>query len=102
METKNLAEQKLLIFQKIMSIQNEKKINQLFAIVNKFTKNKISDNKQLSFEEWNSLFMTERDLNEFIPEYDMTLGEYRMKIYKAEKGKDYSINQFLEKLDGYV
>lgn len=46
--------------------------------------------------------MTERDLNEFIPEYDMTLGEYRMKIYKAEKGKDYSINQFLEKLDGYV
>ena len=97
METKNSAEQKLLIFQKIMSIQNEKKINQLFAIVNKFTKNKISDNKQLSFEEWNSLFMTERDLNEFIPEYDMTLGEYRMKIYKAEKGKDYSINQFLEK-----
>lgn len=101
METINLAEQKLLLFQKIMTIQNEKKLNQLFTIVGRFTKNS-SENSKISFEEWNNLFMEERDLNKFIPEYNMTLGEYRKKIYITEQGKDYSINQFIEKLETYA
>jgi DNA replication protein DnaC len=102
MQTINLAEQKLLLFQKIMSIQNKQKLNQLFVIVDKFTENSKNDITNLSFEEWNDLFMEEKDLDEFISEYGMTLGEYRLKIYNAEKGNDYPINQFLEKLENYA
>lgn len=56
----------------------------------------------LSFNEWNKTFMEERDLNEYIPEYDMTLRDYRMKIYNVEKGENYSINQFFKKMENYV
>ncbi len=111
MEVVNFAEQKLLLFQKIMSIENEKELRKLFIIVDKFVassgqriKNDVEniDIAKLTFEEWNDLFMEERDLNENIPEYNMTLGEYRKKIYNAEKEKSYPINQFLEKLENYV
>ena len=94
MKTINLAEQKLLLFQKILTIQNEKKINQLFSIVDILAQNKEEDTK-ISFKEWNNLFMKEQDLNEFIPEYNMTLGEYRKKIYNIEISNDFPINQFI-------
>ena len=42
--------------------------------------------------------MKEQDLNEFIPEYNMTLGEYRKKIYNIKISKDFPINQFINKL----
>ena len=112
MDTINLAEQKLKLFQKIMSIENEKILSKLFIITDKFIAKKTTnytqidleniDVKELSFEEWNKLFMQEKDLDEYIPEYDMTLHDYRMKLYNAEKGKSYPINQFFKKLESYV
>lgn len=111
METINLAEQKLLLFQKIMTIENDKVINKRFIIVDKFISSKSAKNiedlenidiENLTFEEWNELFMEDKDLNQFIPEYDMTLGEYRNRQYNAEKGKSYPINQFLEKLENSI
>jgi len=112
MDTVNLAEQKLKLFQKIMSIENEKILSKLFIIIDKFTAKKTTngtqidleniDIKGLSFEEWNKLFMKEQNLDEYIPEYEMSLREYRMKLFNAEKGASYPINQFLEKLENYV
>ena len=112
MDTINLAEQKLKLFQKIMSIENEQILNKLFIITDKFIATKTTnesqdeleniDIKELSFEEWNELFMQEKDLDEYIPEYDMTLHDYRMKLYRAEQGKSYPINQFKKKLESYV
>ena len=112
MDTIKLAEQKLLLFQKIMSIENEKILKKLFIIVDKFIINKKAketdvdleniDIETLSFDEWNNIFMEEKNLNEYIPEYDMTLYDYRLKIYNTEKGKSYPINQFLKKLEHYV
>lgn len=99
METLNLAEQKLLIFQKIMSINNQNKINKLYTIVDKLSNENDID---LSFEEWNDLFMEDTDLTKFIPEYDMTVGELRKKIYDAETSKNIPINQFINKLKNYV
>lgn len=112
MDTINLAEQKLKLFQKIMSIENEKALNKLFIITDKFltqenTNNSLSDIEnveisELTFEEWNELFMQEKNLDDYIPEYEMSLREYRMKIFKAEQGKSYPINQFFKKLENYV
>ena len=112
MDTINLAEQKLKLFQKIMSIENEKILNKLFIITEKFIAKKATNNARidleniditgLSFEEWNKLFMQEKDLNEYIPEYEMSLREYRMKLFNAEQGKSYPINQFFKKMESYV
>ncbi len=95
-----------------MSIENEKVLSKLFIIADKFiTKKQTNDAKEdiedidiatLSFNEWNKLFMQEKDLNEYIPEYEMTLRDYRMKLFNAEKGKSYPINQFFKKLESYV
>ena len=46
--------------------------------------------------------MQEKNLDDYIPEYEMSLREYRMKIFKAEQGKSYPINQFLKNLENYV
>jgi len=112
MDTINLAEQKLKLFQKIMSIENEKILNKLFIITDKILAKQTSDSSlsdidnieinELTFEEWNELFMQEKNLDEYIPEYEMSLREYRMKIFKAEQAKSYPINQFLKKLEKYV
>jgi CO dehydrogenase nickel-insertion accessory protein CooC1 len=101
METSNLAEQKLLLFQKIMNIQNEKKLKQIVFIINKVTQSS-KDKVDISFEEWNSLFMEDNDLNEFISDYNMTLGDYRKKIYEAEISQSLPLEDFLTKLEKYV
>ena len=44
MDTINLAEQKLKLFQKIMSIENEKTLNKLFIITDKFLAKKAISN----------------------------------------------------------
>lgn len=110
METLNLAEQKLLLFQKILDIENESIINKLFTIVDKYVTKKKEDEidienidvSSLSFEEWNEYFMENRDLKEYIPEYDMTLGEYRKKIYEAEVSESFPVENFFKKLESYV
>ena len=43
------------------------------------------DATKLSFEEWNKQFSDEADLDEYLAEYGMTMGDYRRKIYESEK-----------------
>lgn len=103
MGTINLAEKKMMLFRKIIDIENEKAINTLTKIIDKILLiNQSEINiEDLTFEEWNSLLMEDKDLNELISEYGITLGEYRRKIYEAEKSESYPIQQFLDKLESY-
>ncbi len=98
----NIAEQKLLLFQKILSVKNEQKLNKLFLIVDKFITDMQDSDTELSFETWNQKYMNNHDLDEYIPEYQMTLGEYRQKIFKSETSKTHPIENFIEKLDNYA
>jgi hypothetical protein len=38
----------------------------------------------VSFEQWNEQFEDEADLSENLAEFDMTLGDFRKKIWEAE------------------
>lgn len=109
MNTINFADKKILLFQKLLTIDNEEALNQLNILINNFIlEAKSLDNienidiNSLSFQEWNKIFMEEKDLNEYIPEYDMTLLDYRMKIYNAERSESFPINKFFKKLESYV
>lgn len=53
---------------------------------------------ELSFEEWNKQFEDNRNLDEYLPEYEMTLREYRRQIYKAEIGEEISREEFFESM----
>ncbi len=46
------------------------------------------DAKKMSFEEWNKQFGDEQDLDTYIPEYDMTLREFRQMIYERERDEE--------------
>lgn len=79
METIKLAEKKMMLFQKIMSIENEKALSALNTLIDKILSD-IENNEEiaiedLSFAEWNCLFIDNKNLNEYLPEYEMTLGE---------------------------
>ena len=112
MDTMNLAEQKLMLFQKIMAINNEEQLGKLLWIVEKLRmqesdasgelQDSENDAAALTFEEWNALFMEPKQLDEYIPEYGMTLRDYRRKIYEAEMEENQPIESFLRKLDKYV
>ncbi len=52
----------------------------------------------ISFETWCEKFMEDKDMNEYIPEYGMTIGEYRKKIYEAETGENIPVEDFFKKL----
>ncbi len=43
------------------------------------------DASKMTFEEWSRQFTDERDAEDFLPEYNMTLQEFRRTIYEAEK-----------------
>ncbi|HFA51778.1 MAG TPA: hypothetical protein ENJ95_22405 [Bacteroidetes bacterium] len=43
------------------------------------------DASKLPFEEWNKQFSDGADLDEYLPDYKMTMGEYRRKIYESER-----------------
>lgn len=59
-------------------------------------------NLTMSFEAWNKQFGDNRELDEFIPEYDCTLKEYRLSIYKAEMDDDeISMDEFKEKMKSW-
>ncbi len=40
---------------------------------------------KLSFEEWNKQFTDKTDLDIWLPEYRMTMREFRTKIYESER-----------------
>jgi len=107
----NLADKKILLFQKIIAIENENILQQLNILIDKITSSQISnfdfdeieeDIENLTFDEWLNKYMITKDLNQNIEEYDMTLFEYRKKIYDSEKSKSFPINLFLNKLEQYA
>jgi len=54
-------------------------------------------NKNITFEQWNLQF-EDNNIDEFIPEYNMTLREFRTQIYEAEFSKGLSLNEFEKRL----
>ena len=57
------------------------------------------DANELSFEEWNKQFGDGQNLDEHVPEHGMTLGEFRRKIYDAERSEERPIEDFFEQMD---
>ena len=55
--------------------------------------------KIISFEEWNKQFADNENLDDFIPEYGTTLGEFRKAIYEAETDSNHmSIEVFRQRI----
>lgn len=57
------------------------------------------DSSNISFEEWNKQFIDNRSLDEFLPEFGMTLGEFRRKIFEAESGPCISKEEFFKEME---
>ncbi len=53
---------------------------------------------KMSFEEWNKQFEDDGnvDLDEFLPEYNMTLGQFRKIIWKGEQETPMTLEAFLD------
>ena len=104
------AEYKLAIIEKILSVDNERTAVHLFELVDTFLKELSGENTEeteqepaayQTFEEWNEQFTDSRDLNEHMPEYGMTLREFRMGIYEAEMDTegDMTVDELLDDID---
>ena len=98
------VEKKIAIFQSILSVNNEKILEQLQFLITSFLSEQQKEssieqqNELISFEEWNKQFNDNRDLKEYIDEYAMTLGEFRRQIYEAEVGKSMTLPEFENKV----
>ena len=112
------AEYQTRIIKHVSSIQNEDVLKQLSLIIDNFMKefrksqknnNEITatdldeenNANHLTFKEWNKQFEDDgKGLDEIIPEYGMTLREFRMGIYESEKeaGKGIPVENFLVEL----
>jgi thymidylate synthase len=83
MSVMTLSDYKIQVFKEIMLVENEMVLKQLHQMVHSFLADykKISDdgaeNGKISFEEWNEQFIDNRNLDDFIPEYGITLREFR-------------------------
>lgn len=107
METITFDKKKISLAQTILSLNDPKIMFQIESFIKEVTKEKDIekleedeyDAQQLSFEEWNKQFETDYKLDDYLPEYGMTVKEYRLKIYNSEKGNGMSKEQFFEKLN---
>jgi len=102
MEVKYTTE-KFKIFENILAINNKKLLMRLqYLITNFISENNIESgtvsNNVISFNEWNKQFVGKQNLDDFIPEYGMTVGEFRRQIYNAEFGETMSLNEFKNKI----
>ena len=105
-ETQNLAEQKLALAQAIFNLHDSQKLAQIQSFVEKLTDERQEaeheyNAKLLTFDEWNKQFDDDYNPDDYIPEYGMTLHEYRMKIYQAEKEEGMSKEHFSEKVKNW-
>ena len=99
----SISEYKIRVFKEIMPVENELALKQIYHMVHQFIEDYpelIEDDKQaepISFEEWNKQFTDDRDLDDFIPEYGITLRKFRQSIYDAEmSGDEISLDELLE------
>jgi len=104
-----LAQYKLEIINSILQINDEKILKQVRQILDKVKSAEVEveeaeeqedeefDAKKMTFEEWNKQFDDARSLDQYLPEYGMTLGELRRMIYERERnGKEMSAEEFHE------
>jgi hypothetical protein len=104
----SVSDYKIMVFKEIMDIDNELALKQIYQLVHQFVvdykqiTNKKSKSEKISFEEWNKQFEDDMDLDEFIPEYGMTLREFRMAIYEAEMGDEMTMEEFKESLKTWL
>jgi len=103
----NIAEYKIEIFKELLAVENENALDQIRSLIRTFLPKKESSiqkkrksNYEMSFEEWNEQFVSEQNLNEFIPEYGTTLKDFRQDIYEAEMDSegDMDLDDFLKEL----
>ena len=53
----------------------------------------------ISFKEWNEQFEEDRDLETYLPEYGMTLYDFRFKIYNSERQEGVSKEEFMNRVN---
>ena len=99
-----VAEYKIEVLKEIMLVDDELVLKQIHKMLSLFladyrkVSEKLKETEIISFEEWNKQFTDNGNLDDFIPEYDTTLGEFRKAIYEAEMGKTRPLSEFQEKL----
>ncbi len=109
MKRLDLAEQKVSLVQTILSLNDMSKISQIQSYVNEILEYSREveefeddfDAKKLSFSEWNKQFDDNRDLDTFLPEYGMTLKDFRFKIYNSERQEGLSKEEFINKVNSW-
>ena len=103
-----LAQYKLELIDRILKINDKAVLKQLDKLLSQLSREKEEaddeeefDAKKLTFEEWNAQFEDpQRDLDEYLPEYGMTLGEFRRMIYERERSENYvSFDDFFKEMD---
>jgi len=110
-DTSNAAEQKVWLAQTILSLEDTTKLAQIQyfvqSILEPIEQEEVEeeeeendyDAKQLTFEEWNEQFDDTYELDDFLPEYNMTVREFRQSIYDSERGPGMSFDEFVTKLN---
>ncbi len=90
---------KTKVIEEINIVEDDDTLQKLYSVVHSFLEEYNSENKKQSFEDWNKQFEDDFKLDDFIPEYGMTLREFRMGIYNAEiSGNEQQISIFQNKL----
>ena len=110
MEKLDFAEEKIVLAQTILALQEiellediKNYIENILAQRNSRVESKEDDFNVgiLNFEEWNKQFEEEKNLDDYIPEYEMKLRDFRMNIYSAEKGNNLSKKEFMDKINNW-
>ncbi len=104
MEATNLSQQKISIAQTIFALKDRNLISHIQSYIDGLVQNVQEvdsefDAKLLTFEKWNEQFEDEYKLDDFIHDYDMTVREFRLKIYNSERGKGMSKQDFFKKIN---
>jgi len=90
---------KTKVINEISFVKDDDTLQKLYSVVHKFLEDNKKEGSKPSFEEWNKQFDDDYNLDDFIPEYGMTLREFRTGIYEAElSGEEMSIDEFREKI----
>ena len=59
------------------------------------------DANKLSFAEWNEQFTDEGDLDALLPEYGMTLRQFRMSIYESERAESMTLEELGKEIESW-
>ncbi len=99
--TVTLEHKKVDLIESILQLRSMDSLVKLETFLTKISpEQKQVKKSQPTFAEWNKQFhSSKKELNEFLPEYNMTLLEYRKSIYEAEfSGDSVSLSDFLKEL----